>query len=239
MANVLFLDGEMSYFLGAFFDRFQPVNHTNIFQDQFLISIQWAWEGGEVESITSVGKDDTRVVKKAHQLLEKADYVIMHNGDKHDWPIILERIISLGLPPINEPVFIDTLKMSKKIKAASRSLDFLTKKFQLPLKRQSEPGTWLAASLHGDRKAIKSIEEYGKGDIPTLQALYYKLAPYIKNKLNRGIGSDRPCCTNCASNDLSKAKSRRSAKFLKQQWQCNDCGKYMTTNVTEAKAFFS
>lgn len=238
MANILYCDTEKSYFLCAGHDLYQPMRHQNIYQRPFLISMQWAWGDGEVQSICSDGKDDLRVVKKAALLFEKADYVIMHNGDRFDWPSILDRMIYHRLPPISEPVFVDTLKMARKLKAPSRSLDYLTYNYELVRKQKPEQGDWLEASLKGNKAAIKRIEKYGMGDIPTLRSLYHTLAPYVKNKVNMGIGAERPCCTNCGSVNVNKEKSRRTATGLKQQWHCQDCGKYMTTGATTGKSFF-
>lgn len=239
MAKVLYWDIENSYMLGAVWQTYN-ISHippSNIIQDTFIISAQWKWEGGQVESISSNGKDDTRVIKKLHGLLSSADYAVAHNGDRHDWPVTLGRMQVLGLPPINEPTFLDTLKMAKKARFASRSLDALCQKFDLPRKREAEKGIWLAATL-GDKEAIKKIEEYGRGDIEPLEALYKRLSPYGHNKINRGLFTEYPCCPNCQSQNM-QARGLRVTKVSKmQRWQCQDCGAWASTSPRIKGAFF-
>jgi len=228
--KLLYWDIENSYILGAVWQTYN-ISHippSNIIQDTFIISAQWKWEGGEVQSISSNGKDDTCVVKKLHALLSSADYAVAHNGDRHDWPITLGRMQVLGLPPINEPTFIDTLKMAKKARFASRSLDALCQKFDLPRKREAEKGIWLAATL-GDKEAIKKIEHYGCGDIESLEQLYRKLSPYGANKMNRGLFSDAPCCPTCGGSNMQARGVRVTKASKMQRWQCQDCGSWATS----------
>lgn len=238
-ANVLYWDIENSPLIVAtwgLYDQTIPASH--IIQESFIISLQWQWEGeNEVHSIHSIGKDDTRVVRKAHALLSSADYAIAHNGDKHDWPHVLARMQDLGLPPINEPVFIDTLKMARKAKFPSRSLDYLTKRFCLPKKRETERGLWLDAAK-GCKKAIKKITEYGEGDIPALIGLYKKISPYVKNKVNMGLYEDRPCCPSCGSESMAKRGFRITKTSRYQAWQCQGCGSWSQTTPRVKGAFF-
>jgi len=239
MPNILYWDIENSYKLAAVFDTWNVnIPHGNVYQDTFIISAQWKWEGGEVQSITSKGKDDTRVVKKLHSLLSSADYAVAHNGDRHDYPILLAKVIEKRLNPIKEPVFIDTLKMARKLKVVSRSLAHLSEKFQLPLKRETRRELWLDASIKGCQRAINEICEYGEGDIDNLEQLFNLLKTYVPNKMNMGLYADRPCCPSCGGERMIVAKHRPAGRFMRTQWQCQDCGKYTTTGQSEKRAFF-
>lgn len=237
--KVLFWDIENAPLICATWQTYD-ISHippAHIIKDTFIISAQWKWEGGEVQSICSKGRDDKRVAKKISSLLSSADYAVAHNGDRHDWPVTLARMQVLGLPPIREPVFIDTLKMAKKAKHASRSLDYLCKQFQLPRKRETESGLWLDAAK-GDQAAIEKIEHYGIGDIEPLEALFLKLNPYSKTKLNRGIGSDQPCCPSCGSFNMRKRGLRYTLACAYDRWQCQECGKWAQTASRVKKAFY-
>lgn len=228
--KLLYWDIENSPIIAATWQTYN-ISHippSHIVQDTFIISAQWKWEGGEVQSISSNGKDDTRVVKKLHALLSSADYAVAHNGDRHDWPITLGRMQVLGLPPINEPTFLDTLKMAKKARFASRSLDYLCERFDLPRKKETEKGLWLAAAK-GDKEAISKIEEYGRGDIEPLEALYRKLSPYGATKMNRGLFSDVPCCPICSGTHMQSRGVRVTKVSKTQRWQCQDCGAWAST----------
>jgi hypothetical protein len=239
MPKILYWDIENAPIIAATWQTYN-INHippSHVIQDTFIISAQWKWEGGAVQSICSKGKDDTRVVKKMASLLGSADYAVAHNGDRHDWPVTLARMQVLGLPPINEPMFLDTLKMAKKAKHASRSLDYLCRQFQLPRKRETEPGLWLNAA-HGDQESIKKIEYYGIGDIDPLEGLFQKLLPYSKTRLNRGIGADNPCCPACGGGHMQSRGMRRTLSGSYQAWQCQGCGKWSQTTPRIKKAFF-
>ena len=239
MPKILYWDIENSPKLAATFETYDTsIHHSMIYQDTFVISAQWKWDGGEVQSITSKGKDDTRVIKKLCGLLSTADYAVAHNGDRHDWPVVLGRIMALKLPPIAEPVFIDTLKMARKIKVASRSLEYLAKSFDLPLKKKTSGHLWLNAARDGCQKSINEICDYGKGDIDNLEQLFNLMKPYVPTKFNQGLYTDRPCCPSCASENMQSrgVKATKTSKY--QRWQCQDCGAWSNTTPRIKKAFF-
>jgi DNA polymerase elongation subunit (family B) len=65
-----------------------------------------------VESLRN--QDEKSLVKKLHVVLNSADIVIGHNGDKFDIRKSNAKFIEYGLPPTPDYHKIDTLKVAKK-----------------------------------------------------------------------------------------------------------------------------
>ena len=238
MPNILFYDIETSPVIAACWGLHdQNIPYQHVIQDWHIICAAWKWEGGEIQSVACKGTDDLNVVKKLHSLISSADAIVAHNGDRFDWKKFMARVIHHGLEPIKQPIMIDTLKDARRFAFTSRKLDDLGESLKLGRKIDTERGLWVRAA-QGEKKAIKALEDYCKGDIPPLEALYYKLRPYVPNKLNMGLYSDRPCCPSCGSEKMIVSKHRPAGRFMKTQWQCNDCGKYSTTGQSVKKAFF-
>ena len=59
-------------------------------------------------------ENDFHVVKKVWELLNEADIVVAHNGDKFDMRKCNARFIYHGLGPISPVKSIDTLKVARK-----------------------------------------------------------------------------------------------------------------------------
>lgn len=227
--RVLFYDIETAPIIAAVWGLYdQNIPYHHVVQDWHIICAAWKWEGGEIESIAAKGKDDKTVVKKLHGLFHSADVVVAHNGDNFDYKKLMARVIQYGLDPLPPVTMVDTLKQSRKVGFTSRKLGDLGKILNTGNKLETERGLWVLAA-QGDKKAIKALEVYCRGDIPPLEKLYYKLRPYAIGGPNRGLFSDRPCCPKCgAENMMARGKAMtRSGKY--QRWQCDDCGSWTQT----------
>lgn len=59
-------------------------------------------------------EDDSRIMKLLWDLLNEAEIVVTHNGDKFDLPKINSRFIINNLPPTTPYFSVDTCKVCKK-----------------------------------------------------------------------------------------------------------------------------
>ena len=188
--NILYMDEETSMMLAGVFGLYdQNIQFDNVVQDWFIISAQWAWNDGKVESISVLDdpeafkKDHTNddvVVRKLHELLYKADLVVFHNGNAFDMKKFNARAIKLGLEPIMEVKTFDTLlEARRKFKFTSNKLGDLCKILDVEDRKLKPdvPNAWIKATM-GDPEAIKSIVTYGEGDIPTLREIFKKIVPW-------------------------------------------------------------
>ncbi len=180
--RVLYFDSENAPNLAVVWDiHEQRISYKDLVQHWFFISIQWSWDDSDKVSAYSLLNDTERfkrdytddyaVVKKAHEIISKADIIVGHNIKGHDLKKLQAKIIEHKLPPLKIPLIVDTYTWSKKHGFTSRKLGDLCSKLGLVDKLSHEPGLFLQAAL-GNAKAIRKIVKYGIGDIPTVRELY-------------------------------------------------------------------
>ena len=118
MAKVLIIDIETSPIMGKVWSLWkQNVSLDQIEEDWYIMSFAAKWLGQEgveyMDCRRSIGKDK-KLLKRLHELLEQADIVVAHNGDKFDIPKINARFILNGFQPPSPYKSVDTVKVAKK-----------------------------------------------------------------------------------------------------------------------------
>ena len=258
--KILYIDIENSRMVVEFetyslynIDRISP---KNIKHDWYITCAAWGWLDNETQKVSKIEsvkvsdfstykrdfRNDKGVVKKLHKVMKDADLIVGHNSDKFDIKKINYRFIKHGLPPIDLPPTVDTLKAARRyFNASSNSLYYLAKEFGVPMKIELAPGVMHKADA-GCEKSLKKLERYNKGDIKAGAALYFKLLPFIKNhpNLNRIMGiQDRPyeviACKSCGSHDIYKNGTRPTTTGRRQRWNCRDCGTSMLGDKVSEK----
>lgn len=230
-AKILIFDIEtslMKVFVWGLYKQFIP--HTNIIDDWYVISwaAKWLYDD-EVQSdvLTSeeaINRDDSRVLESMWNLLNEADIVIAHNGDRFDLRKLNWRFINNEMDPPTPFRSIDTLKIARKEFAApSYKLDFLTKNFGLHTKLTTDFQLWVDC-MEGDKDRLGEMSTYNKRDVVALEDVYLKIRPYIKNHPNLGVLADMDICSNCGSERIEETDSvylTSSNKFI--VYRCNGC----------------
>lgn len=234
-AKILILDIETAPNLGYVWGLWdQNIALNQIESEWFILSFSAKWLGKkEIMYLDSRNQknieDDTKILKKLHKLLNEADVVIAHNGDKFDIKKINARFILNGFKPPKPFRTIDTLKIAKKHFAfTSNKLEYLTDKLCTKYKKQKSKkfngfSLWKEC-LNGNKKAFKEMELYNKYDVLSLEELYMKLEPW-GNTINFNVyNSDGTTCS-CGSKNVVKNEHRYTNTSKKQLYQCRDCGK--------------
>ena len=215
------------------------ISHESIIQDWFIICAAWKYLGEDKvheAHITEVG-NDYEVVRKLRDAIASADVVVHHNGDKFDIKKLNTRLIFHELPPLPTVPMVDTLKEIKKIAAfSSNRLDYLAKTLTGQGKMHVDYQLWLDV-LKGSKKAVKTMVEYNKVDVITLENVYVRIKPYMKSHPHVGVlkGGDRKCtCNKCGSEKLKRNGIRITAMGIKkQELQCMSCGSYSRIPVED------
>jgi DNA polymerase elongation subunit (family B) len=242
--NILTLDIETAPLKASLWGIWQQnVNLDAIESDWFILSWSAKWlheknSFGEVlTSEEAINEDDSRIIINLWLLLEEADIVVTHNGDKFDIKRINTRFIEHGLGPTTAYKSIDTLKVVKKnFNFTSNKLDFIAKKFGIEGKCTTELQLWLDC-IAGNEKALEEMLIYNIRDTVITEKIYLKLLPWIKNHPNIGLYNitDDKKCPNCGSNDLHDAGYSTSSIGLYKNYRCNKCGtisRERTTSLT-------
>ncbi len=220
------------------------IHPKHIKHDWYITCVAWGWLDNKAQKIKNIEtvavndfktfkkdfRDDRLVVKKVHEVLQEADIIVGHNSDSFDIKKLNYKFIKYGLPAIDLPPTVDTLKVAKKYaRSSSNKLYYLAKEFGVSMKIDLPPSVMHSADK-GCEKSLKKLVHYNKGDIKAGAQLYFKLLPYIKNHpnvdkiLGKKIDLDRPNCQNCGSKRLQSNGHRVTKTGRYRRYKCNDCG---------------
>jgi DNA polymerase III epsilon subunit-like protein len=185
--------------------------------------------GGKIMGKEAIKGDDSRIMKGVWEMMNEADVIIWHNGDKFDYRKLNTRFLIHGMNPVLPFISIDTLKHSRRMFShSSNKLDDLNGDLKLRQKVEHEGFPLWKACDNGDNKAIKRMFDYNTGDIFAEEDLYLRIRQWIKPHPNLSLHiTDEKVerCPTCLSDDL---KAERKGYFTKtaryETFRCNSCG---------------
>ncbi len=232
-AKILVFDIETAPLMTFLWNRFQKyVKDDMLIEDWYVIcwSAKWLFEDEMISRCVtpeeSKDRNDKRIVKDLWDLLDEADIVISHNGDKFDIKKMNGRFAKYGL---NLPMpyrSIDTFKSARKrLSLPSLSLDYIANYFDVGAKHSTDFQLWLDC-MQGDPQQLKRMQEYCDQDVKILEDVYLHLRPYIQPHPNLGlyIESDVQVCPSCGSDELEKEGEYATTVNLYDAFRCQECG---------------
>ena len=233
-ARVLLLDIETAP-VRAFVFRLwkQNIGINQIDKDWFCLSwaAKWLFEPGVIsERLTgkeALKQNDKRIIKSLHRMVNEADIIIAHNGDKFDIPKINTRFIVHGLNPPTPYQTIDTLKtLQRNFGFSSNKLDHVNRILNLRRKMDTGGFELWEKCYNGDEAALKLMDEYNIHDVRILEDLYLTLRPWIKPHPNLGlfILDKEERCPTCGSKELKEEGTYRTHANNFTALRCNNCG---------------
>lgn len=225
-AKILFYDIETTPNLGYVWGKYQQ-DVLAYSQESRLLSFAYKWQGqNAVTVLTTEGKrDDKRLVKELHRLLNKADIVVAHNGDDFDNKRAQARFIVHGLKPPSLYKSVDTLKIARKyFKFNSNRLNDLGSILGLGKKVDTGGiGLWLGC-MEGDPKAWKKMVRYNRQDVVLLEKVYNALLPWHQAHPSIGLLEGRvKSCPKCGSDRLQSRGFQVAKSQVYRQYQCQSC----------------
>lgn len=234
MRKRLFLDLESSPNIGFFWQAGFKLNigPQNIIKERAIICICYKWEGDkETHSLNWDAKqNDKKMLVEFAKVMNSADELVGHNGDKFDIAWIRTRCLFHGIEMFPNYTTIDTLKIARaKFKLNSNKLDYIAGFLGIGYKIKTDFSLWTDIVLKNDKVAMAKMVKYCKMDVILLEKVYKKLSLHVTSKTHYGVifGEDRGSCPECGSDELIKRKRRVLASGRVQvQLQCNICGKY-------------
>jgi uncharacterized protein YprB with RNaseH-like and TPR domain len=175
------------------------------------------------------GLNDKPLLEAALKIMEGADILVAHYGDRFDKPFFAGRCVINGLTPPPPAKQRDTWYIAyKTFKFSSNRLANLAdilgvgeRKYQK--KHPGEwPGWWLRA-LAGDKQAIHDMAKYCAQDVQTLEQVYLRLQPF--DIAHPRIINDRTKCETCGGDTQYRGtcvlKQHRYRRFA-----CKECGRW-------------
>lgn len=248
-ANFLFYDIETSPIFTeeqrwSLWDE-QPIKRR-IIQDWQILTISWKWMGER--KVHVLGQDDFKDYKPGklndkslmgaiRDLFDQADVVIAHNGDKFDQRKSNTRTIINNLDPPSPYRSIDTRKVAKKYFGfTSNKLDDLGEFLGVGHKLPTGGYALWEGVMAGNDKDWRTMKRYNKQDVVLLEAVYYKLRPWMNNHPALNIMLENPdACPKCGSVDLKRNGLRFTQGGVYQEYQCRNCGGYCRARIMDKK----
>lgn len=241
MARILILDIETSPNI-AYVWRFfkENIGAKQVLENTKMLSFAAKWLGDDKVYYQDVQYgDEKQMLSILFGLLDEADIVVAHNGDKFDLPHIQGRGLVLGLKPPAPYKTVDTVKVARyEFNFPSNSLEYLATVLGLENRKDGHkkfPGfeLWIGV-LANDPEAWEEMREYNIQDILVLEELYLKMRPWMKRHPNVGVYDDgeKPVCPKCGSDHIHFRGFAHTNVGRYHRFQCNDCGGWGRTRLS-------
>lgn len=177
--------------------------------------------------------NDYNVVKALWDLLDEADIVVAHNGDRFDIRKMNARFAFHGMNPPSPYKTVDTKKVAKRYFAFnSNSLNDLGQHLKLGKKVPTGGFSLWKGCMAGDKKSWNTMIKYNKQDVLLLEQVYLELRKWMTNHPETQYVNeeDRKCpvCHNTQIQRRGKARTK-SGKSFHFRYQCvgkDGCGSW-------------
>ena len=207
------------------------IDPDNIIKERAIICAGYKWEGDKAAQciVWDKNQNDKAILQHVIKLLEEADEVVMHNGDKFDSPWVMARAAFHGLrvPPVKT---IDTLQWARrKFLFNSNKLDYIAKFLGIGGKLKTEFGLWKEICLHSCAKSLRVMSDYCKRDVELLERVYGRMAEFMAAKTHVGVLDGGDKWSNPANGSTNVVMNKRvvsASGTVAFQMQDKDTGKY-------------
>lgn len=232
--KILIFDLELLPNRGYFYERFSDYGIPQQFirTPKALCAIGYKWFGDSDVTVLSATTpyDDALILKQFAPVWEQADYVVAHNADGFDIPVLNARHYFNKLPPLPPVTSIDTLKLARqrwKQQLNGNSLDHIAEMAGLGRKLKIDASLWVRCA-EGDSEAMAEMIAYNKQDVNLLEIVFSDLLPHSKHKMNHNLFIDSPVkvCKTCGHDDLEHKGFYYTAATYRHRVVCRRCGSW-------------
>lgn len=241
-AKILILDIEtapnLAYVWGAWK---QNIGQNQWVEKSYIMSIAYKWlNGDEIYYMENRDDNDAELVAEIYSLLDEADVVVAHNGQKFDLPTIIGRGVVHGYSPPSPYYVVDTLLVARKeLRLVSNTLANLCEQLGLTekLSHKQFPGFELwKECLKGNPEAWEEMRVYNIQDVESLEELYLRLRPYMRNHPNVSRPDEEGvvACAKCGSTNIQyRGYYYTRAGLCYRRFVCLDCGGWNRERFSE------
>lgn len=206
-------------------------------QDWYMLSFSYKWLGekrihhhslNEYKGFKKNPTDDKRLVQDLWKLIDEADILVAHNGDRFDIKKANAKFLEHKLPVPSSYKTVDTYKVAKKYFAlTSNKLNYLADLLGIGRKIQTGGAQLWRDCMAGDEKAWRKMNKYCDHDVRLLEKVYLELQKWHTSHPDLTLYTgERGNCKHCRSKKLQK----RGFEYLKvkvyQRLFCLDCGSW-------------
>ena len=191
-SKILIYDIETSYNIGKFWRAGYNlnINPGDIIHERAIICISYKWLGEEqVYNLTwDKNQCDKFLLEQFIPILDEADMIVAHNGDRYDLKFIKTRALKHNLKMLINYKQFDTLKVAKaKFMFNSNKLDYISKFLGAEGKISTEMKLWDDIILRKCPKALIQMLDYCDEDVRQLEVVYNALVSWENPKFHIGV----------------------------------------------------
>lgn len=215
------------------------INPGDIIQERKIICASYKWLGeDEIYNLQwDKNQDDKFLLEQLIDVLNEADLIVAHNGERYDIKFIKTRAIYHGLEMLIDYPQFDTLKVAKKkFMFNSNKLDYISEYLGFDNKIKTEMKLWDDIIFDKCPKAMSKMIDYCNKDVELLEKVYNKLVYYEKPKYHFGVinGKDKTSSPISGSYNLEKIKEVTSTsgtvKYIMKDLDTNRLFEMSQTN---------
>lgn len=245
--KILFYDIETSYLITSSWRIGYNINldHGDIIEPKKIICVSYKWLGeDQVYNLSwDSNRDDKFLLEQFIEVLNEADMIVAHNGDKYDIRFIRTRALFHGLDMLVTYPQFDTLKVAKKkFMFDSNKLDNIGKDLGVGQKIKTDKKLWDDVILRQDPKALDQMISYCDQDVILLERVYNKLAKHEYPRFHQGLslGKDKLTSPVSGSKNIELVKTITTAKGgIKHIMKDLDTNRLFEMSDTYYKKFIS
>jgi hypothetical protein len=229
--KILLLDIETAPSLGWVWEKYET-NVIDFKSDWYMLSYAYKWLYEDDTKVVGLvdfprydrdRENDKQLVKSLWKLMDAADVIIAHNGDKFDIKKINTRFLTHGLKPPSPYKTVDTLKIARsKFAFDSNKLDDLGRYLGVGRKLPNTGFHLWKGCMIGDREAWRQMKEYNGHDVDLLERVYTILFPWDTKHPAVNLGQ-RDTCPKCGSSQVQRRGFNFTLLSKAQRYQCRDC----------------
>lgn len=243
--KIAYLDIETAPGLGWAWTTYE----TNIIDWQsswFILcfSVRWAHETStrtyalpDFPGYRKHRENDKALVQKLWKVLDEADIVIAHNGDRFDIKKANARFVFHGLTPPSPYKSIDTLKIARsKFRFDSNRLDSLGGYLRLGRKKVHTGFALWKKCMDGDLPSWATMKSYCARDVKLLYDVFHRLRPWATNLPNLNLYKDgneegKCSCPTCQSENVQKRGVLILRALKRVRYHCQNCGAWFSGDL--------
>lgn len=239
--KVLIFDLETAPNLAYVWGMFkQNIGLNQVQAEGYVMSFAAKWLGEDkVMYFENRHGDDKPLIKRLIDLFDKADIVVAHNGNRFDVPIVMGRALVHGFAPPEPFKQIDTLQVARRqFRLMSNKLEHIANVLGCAPKLDHAKFAGFALwhqCLKQNDEAWEEMRKYNVQDVLTLEEVYLKLRPFMKNHPNVAIYEepDEPACPKCGSKHIHYRGYFYTNAGKYRKFRCMTCKGWSSTRYTE------
>ena len=243
--KVLIYDIETSYNIGKFWRAGYNlnINPGDIIHERAIICISYKWLGeDQVYSLTwDKNQCDKFLLEQFIPILDEADMIVAHNGDRYDLKFIKTRALKHNLKMLINYKQFDTLKVAKaKFMFNSNKLDYISKFLGAEGKISTEMKLWDDIILRKCPKAMIEMLTYCEEDVRQLEIVYNALVSWENPKFHIGVmnGSTKQTSPITGNINIEQVKQMvTNSGTIKHIMRDLDTGRLFEMSATNYKKF--